>query len=600
MKRILMFPEPFPDEDFRSIIFRYHLRSANADFSESKFELFGINSYKQTVFPRKLNYLIDKLPIGNTFSKDSLLYQHTWYGLYQVFYMPERINRTLKIISGESYNQNVFDGFSQSTTQSVLSKEIKYCPLCVSEDEEIYGELYVHRGHQVDFLKSCPKHNVLLVTECPECREDYANASSGVLLKTKYCDCGSALKVVKVNDADEIVRFQYQLFNDLVLLRERYMEVSVDVLYHQLIEFLYKGRYIGLKNNFYKKKMIADFIDYYSANTLEKVNISVDEISTTYFFAQLFKRESLSNFISFYLLLIRFFASSLEIIFLDREGISSPIFYGNGPWACKNNRCKNYNIPLIRKCVRKIGYSADVYRLKYSCHKCGCSTMFRGSNGIDYKITTYKDNNLIPEIEIGNLRPQERNKEKDIARLNDTRDKMVSILKKGLENRKKIRNENIAVYEWLIKHDREWLQARLPEINKKARKIDFAQLDKELLIKIKNVAKDIDPNYPFRITKQTVCNLLETTDRNRLKTYRAPLLPLSYQEIEQYIESRKDFLIRSIPRFYRKLVSRGITSMNIYLFKSATAAFYQVDAEENIEIEKEIIRFLEERNALIQ
>lgn len=85
MSRILMFPEPFPDEDFRSIIFRYHVRSANADFSESKFELFGTTSYKQTVFPRRLNYLLGKLPIGSTLSKELLLYNHTWYGLYKVF-----------------------------------------------------------------------------------------------------------------------------------------------------------------------------------------------------------------------------------------------------------------------------------------------------------------------------------------------------------------------------------------------------------------------------------------------------------------------------------------------------------------------------------
>ncbi|MEK5358052.1 TnsD family Tn7-like transposition protein [Paenibacillus sp. FSL L8-0709] len=601
MKRILMFPEPFPDEDFRSIIFRYHLRSANFNFFESKFELFGTTSYKQTVFPRRLNYLMEKLPLGNTLSKDLLLYEHTWYGLYKVFYMPERINRTMKVINGEDDNKNGFDGLSQWTAQSVLSTDIKYCPLCVSEDEEIYGEVYVHRGHQIDFLKSCPKHNVLLASECTECGEVYANSNSGMLLRSRYCDCGSAMKIVKVSNSDEIVRLQYELYNDLVLLRERHMEVNVDILYHQLIGFLYRGKYISLKNIFYKKKMIVDFITYYSVNTLEKVNISVEEISTQYFYIQLFKRDSMSNFISFYLLLIRFFASSLDIFLLDEAAISSPIFYGNGPWACKNSRCENYNLPLIKKCVRKIGYKEELYRMKYSCNKCGYSTMLRGADGKDHKLICFKDKNVIPDSELDYVRPGMNIKVGNSTRLNETRGKMVSILEKGLNSRKKIRNENDAVYIWLMRHDREWLQARLPpKTDRKAPKTDFAQLDNELLIKIKNAARTLDPNYPIRITKQTVSNLLEATDRNRLKTYRASLLPLSYQELEKYTESRKDFLIRSIPRFYQKFVNHGITSMNIYQFKSATATFYQVEAEENIEIEKEIYRFLEEQNALIQ
>ncbi|WP_339245099.1 TniQ family protein [Paenibacillus sp. FSL R10-2796] len=315
MSRILMFPEPFPDEDFRSIIFRYHVRSANADFSESKFELFGTTSYKQTVFPRRLNYLLGKLPIGSTLSKELLLYNHTWYGLYKVFYMPERFNRTLKIINGESGRKSEFDGFSHRMAQSILSKDIKYCPVCVNEDEEMYGEAYVHRGDQIDFLISCPQHNVLLENKCAECGEAYAHSESGILLRSKYCGCGSKMKIVRVGSSGEIVKFQCEIYNDLVILRERHLDVNVDILYHQLIGYLYREKYIGITGKIHKKILIKDFLTHYSIEKLNGINISKDNISTNHFRTQFLNRVSMSNFIGFYLLLIRFLESSLQKFF---------------------------------------------------------------------------------------------------------------------------------------------------------------------------------------------------------------------------------------------------------------------------------------------
>jgi hypothetical protein len=40
---------------------------------------------------------------------------------------------------------------------------LKYCPLCVNEDRENYGEAYWHRTHQIRNMKVCPKHNCNLI-----------------------------------------------------------------------------------------------------------------------------------------------------------------------------------------------------------------------------------------------------------------------------------------------------------------------------------------------------------------------------------------------------------------------------------------------------
>ena len=51
------FPAPYPDEDFRSIVYRYHIRSKNVNLMNTKQELFNIKSLKNNHFPRNYNYL---------------------------------------------------------------------------------------------------------------------------------------------------------------------------------------------------------------------------------------------------------------------------------------------------------------------------------------------------------------------------------------------------------------------------------------------------------------------------------------------------------------------------------------------------------------
>lgn len=38
-----------------------------------------------------------------------------------------------------------------------------FCPLCVKEDREIYGETYWHRKHQIRNMRICPKHKCMLM-----------------------------------------------------------------------------------------------------------------------------------------------------------------------------------------------------------------------------------------------------------------------------------------------------------------------------------------------------------------------------------------------------------------------------------------------------
>lgn len=85
MSRLAFFPQPYPDEDFRSIIYRYHLMSLNLILPDSKEDLFELRSHKNPIFPANLNALIEKLPEGHVFQSDYFTKHHTWAKLVSCF-----------------------------------------------------------------------------------------------------------------------------------------------------------------------------------------------------------------------------------------------------------------------------------------------------------------------------------------------------------------------------------------------------------------------------------------------------------------------------------------------------------------------------------
>lgn len=69
---------------------------------------------------------------------------HTLFGYYQIF---------LEKKSAENWADDKYKRF----------KFLSYCPLCVLEDREKYGEGYFHLKHQISGVNACIKHNCRLI-----------------------------------------------------------------------------------------------------------------------------------------------------------------------------------------------------------------------------------------------------------------------------------------------------------------------------------------------------------------------------------------------------------------------------------------------------
>lgn len=148
------FPTPYPDEHFISVLLRHQLRTGRRNWQKVCIELLG----KQTeITLAYYHYTFDHLAavLDESIPADHWI---TYHSLYPV----------IGAISGvrSYYNRGL----------NALSGVPQFCPCCLHEDSERYGEPYWHRIHQLEGVKVCPVHKVLLVNSCPTCQHHLPSA----------------------------------------------------------------------------------------------------------------------------------------------------------------------------------------------------------------------------------------------------------------------------------------------------------------------------------------------------------------------------------------------------------------------------------------
>lgn len=163
-KTIHNFPAPYPGECLYSLFSRYHARSGNASFQNTAEDLFGHPMYafhSSITTPYRLEFVGRWYPQDTEIFVKKLLFYHTGFQYYCLICQPER-------------RAEYYDAFCQSTTRnykpaSLISREVshgfhhlRYCPLCASEEIELYGEPYWTVIAQIDGVDFCPVHGCRL------------------------------------------------------------------------------------------------------------------------------------------------------------------------------------------------------------------------------------------------------------------------------------------------------------------------------------------------------------------------------------------------------------------------------------------------------
>lgn len=190
MLRIPYVPAAYPDEMLASLLTRLMLHNG-AGLWRSLLEETGYG--RRTISPffvppmqeAKLDRLLAAL--GYTYSR--MLRELTVLPFWLAF------NEATK-----SQSQIKFDAASGRITKlttlghSQFLPGARYCPTCLWDDTEAYGEPYVHRHHQLPVASVCTRHSVTLRFACPACRITVMPFNRALLRPPALrCQCGEDL-----------------------------------------------------------------------------------------------------------------------------------------------------------------------------------------------------------------------------------------------------------------------------------------------------------------------------------------------------------------------------------------------------------------------
>ena len=154
------FPTPYPDELWYSVIARYHTHSGALSWQATMKALFG-NARDTDVgsfFPNNsIHKILEQLPPG-FLSAQEIALQHTLLPFLMRFQPQEKKAAILEaFLNGEDMRPRYL-----RATRDIKPRSLRYCPICLQEDTQTYGEPYWHREHQIGLMPLCPRHRCRL------------------------------------------------------------------------------------------------------------------------------------------------------------------------------------------------------------------------------------------------------------------------------------------------------------------------------------------------------------------------------------------------------------------------------------------------------
>ncbi|TQR40166.1 TnsD family Tn7-like transposition protein [Paenibacillus popilliae] len=611
MPRLLFFPEPLPDEDFRSIVYRYHIMSSNSTFQESKKQIFGTRSDKNPMFPMKLESLYSRLPIGFSFQLNIFVDQHTWAKLVFPFFTKVNQEKMLMLMKfGDELGQtNIFH------IPGLFSKQVKYCPECLEVDEKRFGICYTHRIHQLSILDHCPIHYSKLIWACPQCNFPLSKEYAAKLISQPKCsNCKSTMKTSQIDKTNFIIMFKDKLVQILCQLRDSSEQLSADIIQQKMMMKLWELKFIHYRGRVMKSEFLKEIASKFSVEQLEIIGIEKTKLLARHFIARFLTLDDMKRNVLFYTLLIQYLFHSVDEFLNYNYPIAVSIPFGNGPWECNNTLCEGYKQKVINHCSRKSkGSQGSTVSVEFVCPHCGYTYSRLWKPGWDevrkplvvsmghlwqekvknlyfaghtiYQIqkktgfskealTTYiKRLSLKSGAPLGVDIPYDTSlamREVAAAALVDNRQLFRNVLmesarEKGVTKRSTMLRLYPREYKWLHRYDSDWLDRHFPRHNNYINKIDLTDLDIVLAQKIQQVAAELKQEYSCRIRKHTILNRLSSLEKTRLLKMKERL-PRSIIVLESSIEDIESYLIRRLYWKYKILKMKGcknITYKNI-------------------------------------
>jgi hypothetical protein len=502
-------------------------------------DLFGNSSVSATLdLPSHLDALVDNLPRSCQLSADELIIKHTMYPFYAPFLTSDKSKQLLDSMKG-SNGGSIHSQTGIMASSIRVPQFLRYCPQCIAEDMNKYGEYYWHRLHQIPGVLVCAQHRQPLIDSkvmIPAFnKHEYYPASPEV--------CG-ILRISKAYDElflNQLIRIAQDIewiVNNIIPAKEEnwYRECYIAIL---------KEKGLATTNGrVYQNDFLNSFLNFYSKELLEAIQSPVDRNNSSYWLVSIVRKHRKAFHPLRHILIINYLAGSSKEFFKNNPCYKP---FGEAPWLCLNAAAKHYLQPVVTNL--NITHCSDT-KMPIGTFSCSCGHIYsrRGPDKNDSDRFRYGriksfgpvwETKLVSLINQGNLSFREiaRQLKVDTYTVIKYSKKSVNPLyfeetdsvfktkeqlsiKKKDDNRKtwkdlqdkhpvasktKLRSIEPAVYAWLYRNDKNWLQDNSPKSNPEHRqnnRVDWEERDKNIMQAAKKVVhKEMNSfNRPQRIT----------------------------------------------------------------------------------------------------
>ncbi len=461
-------------------------------------ELFGSKSDHALVdWSCSLGYLVGQLPAGHCYTVDRLINGHTLFPLYAPFLPLERRHRLYdQMMSGNG--TALYARLGMLTSHIPPHQWMRFCPGCVKSDRELFGETYWHRLHQAPGVEVCPTHATFL-------ENSMAARQSG---KRPFISAEDAVFPAQPRSALEDPSCQFMM--DVAqcidqLLRCNYTSPEQPFFRQQYLALLGQHGFITIKGSLRVVEFLKGLTDYYSPSFLSLLHCELNR--TKHIEAEWPARLPFARRPQHplhHILVIRFLGAKIDAFFNSPFHLPRP--FGEGPWPCLNPVCQEYWTLCIAGNSIRANSSKDRPVGLFACPSCGFTysrvgpdhspeDIFRRDRipsygrlwqmklcewwldpvmstehiahclGVDFRTVKLQAKRLtLPPRRV--LGKESAESSIDHKKLAENRDEWLLLIEQysqeGISAMLRQRKDARSIYNWLNKHDLDWLLSHRP------------------------------------------------------------------------------------------------------------------------------------------
>lgn len=619
---ISFLPKPYPDEILYSILARYHIRSGNTSPKATLKELFNSQTTIATIdLPSNLDYLIKNLQLISNYQIEDLIYKHTLYPFYSPFLPPNRANQVLESMKGD-YGGNIHTRAGIMASSMTMPKYFRFCPTCLEEDLNKYGESYWHRIHQAPGVLVCPFHRQILQNSIVSLqgfnRHEYYAAS------IKNCPVNSQEKIYNSETIDKLLILAQDI---LWVINNKLPSQELNWFRKRYINLMITNSLATVTGRVHQKRLLDNFLLFYGSEVLNAVNSMVSYTDENNWVSSIVRKHRKSFHPIRHLLMMRFLQTSPEEFFQQNYEYKP---FGDPPWLCLNAAADHYRKPVITNL--SITLCCDTKK-PVGTFSCACGMVYcrtgPDQNEEDKlrigKIKAFGEVweqklKVLVEVEKLGLRETARqlhvdartvvrhvtrlqlkthwrtekeynlvdSQEQEQVTFNSVSDERIKHRQIWIDlqsnypeaSKTELRQLAKAIYAWLYRNDRDWLNQNSPVLQvavPSVPKVNWQQRDREILVKVQDAVKVIlNADKPARIT---LCKIGKTIGLVALLEKHLDQMPLTKAYLESVVETVEEFQIRRIKWAIKYLIDHGV---EVVYWKVVKIAGLREDCSETV------------------